>query len=102
MAQPLPYCVYVLRSRKDGDLYVGYTTDLAQRLDQHSHGENRSTAPRRPLNLIFCEFYLSADDAQRREGYLKTGPGKRGLKLILRRTLQAESPDRATSRASPP
>jgi len=88
MEQPLPYCVYVLRSQKDGDLYVGYTTDLERRLNQHSRGENRSTAPRRPPDLIFCEFYLSADDARRRDGYLKTGLGKSGLKLMLRETLR--------------
>jgi len=92
MAQPLPYCVYVLRSQKDGDLYIGYTTDLARRLDEHSRGENRSTAPRRLLDLIFCEFYLSAEDAQRREGYLKTSAGKRGLKLMLRATLAPTQP----------
>ena len=92
MLQPLPYCVYVLRSQRDGDLYIGYTTDLARRLDEHAKGKNRSTAPRRPLNLIFCEFYLSAEDAQRREGYLKTSAGKRGLKLILRNTLASACP----------
>lgn len=48
------------------------------------------TAPRRPLELVFCEFYTSGDDAKRREGYLKTTAGKRGLKLMLRDTLARE------------
>jgi len=87
MQQPLPYCVHILRSQKDGDLYIGYTTDLAQRLQQHMTGQNRSTAPRCPLDLVFCEFFRSAEGAQRRERYLKTSPGKRGLKLMLRGTL---------------
>jgi putative endonuclease len=55
--QPLPHCVYVLRSQKDGGLYTGYTTDLDRRIEEHASGQNRSTAPRRPLDLIFCEFY---------------------------------------------
>ena len=88
MPQPLPYCVYVLRSQKDGNLYIGYTTDLARRLAEHNKGENRSTAPRCPLDLVFCEFHLSQDDARRRERYLKTSAGKRGLKLVLRGTLK--------------
>jgi predicted GIY-YIG superfamily endonuclease len=29
---PLPYCVYILQSLRDGNLYTGYTTDLDQRL----------------------------------------------------------------------
>jgi len=93
MAQPLPFCVYVLRSQKDGGLYVGYTTDLERRFGQHLRGENRSTAPRRPLDLIFCEHYSSAEDAQRREKYLKTSVGKRGLKLMLRETLKRNVAD---------
>ena len=93
MPQPLPHCVYVLRSRKDGDLYVGYTTDLPRRLDEHASGLNRSTAPRRPLDLVFCEFYASSEDAQRREMYLKTSAGKRGLKLMLRETLNFSNLD---------
>ena len=28
----LGHCVYVLRSEADGKLYIGYTTDLKQRL----------------------------------------------------------------------
>ena len=58
MSQPLPYCVYVLRSQKDGDLYVGYTTDLPQRLQQHNNGENRSTAPWTPARLGLLRVLL--------------------------------------------
>ena len=85
--QPLPYCVYVLQSLKDAKLYIGHTEDLEQRLSDHNQGRNRSTAPRRPMELVFCEFYRSRSDAERREKYLKTSPGKRALKLMLRDTL---------------
>ncbi len=88
MQQPPPYCAYVLRSQRDGLLYIGYTTNLTQRLNQHNKGENTSTAPRRPLNLIYCEFYLPAEDAQRREQCFKTTAGKRALKLMLRNEFQ--------------
>jgi len=92
MQKPLPYCVYVLRSRKEGDLYIGYTSNLVRRLEEHARGESRSTAHRRPLDLVFCEFYGSACDARRRERYLKTSPGKRALKLMLRDTLKTSGP----------
>ncbi len=85
--QPLPYCVYVLRSRKDDRLYVGYTADLSRRFKDHNEGRNVSTAPRRPFELIFCEFYRFQADAERREKYFKTTAGKRALKLMLRDTL---------------
>jgi len=83
----LKYCVYVLQSLKDKFLYIGYSEDLKERLTKHFHGEVKSTAPRRPLNLIFCEYFVSKKDAMRREKYLKSSAGKKGLKLILRETL---------------
>lgn|GEM_PF-212122 len=85
----LQYCVYVLLSMHDGDLYVGFTTDLKRRLTEHFHGESKATAPRRPFRLIFCEYFFSKKDAERREMYLKTTAGRKGLKLCLRETLHS-------------
>ena len=82
----LPYCVYVLYSELDHQLYAGFTTSLERRLNQHHSGEVKSTAHRRPLRLIFCEYYVNNEDALRREKYFKTNQGKRALKLMLRHT----------------
>ena len=87
MQQTLPYCVYVLFSEKDAMLYVGYSSNLENRLLNHNAGGTKSTASRRPLKLIFCEFYLFEKDARNREKYLKTTAGKKALKLMLRSTL---------------
>ena len=84
----LPFCVYVLQSKKDLLLYHGYTTNLASRLKNHRKGKTISTSKRRPLQLVYCEFFLNNTDAKRRERYLKTTPGKRMLKTMLRETLQ--------------
>ncbi len=83
----LQYCVYVLLSKADGQLYAGYSTDLDQRLTDHFEGHVPSTASRRPLRLIYCEYHISKTDALRREKYFKTTAGKKGLKLMLRETL---------------
>jgi putative endonuclease len=85
---PLPYCVYVLLSEKDGDFYVGFTTDLPRRFEEHNQGRNTSTAPRRPFALVHAEFYLSKSDAERRETYLKTAKGRRVLRLMLKEGLR--------------
>jgi putative endonuclease len=81
---PLPYCVYVLRSKRDGLNYIGFTTNLTARIKDDNSGGTKSTASRRPLELIFCEFHRFKKDALRREKYLKTNSGKRYLKLILK------------------
>lgn len=67
----LTHCVYVLFSEADDKLYIGYTTDLKRRLTEHFHGRVQSTAPRRPLKLIYCEYHESGSDARRREKYFK-------------------------------
>ncbi|AVI52342.1 excinuclease ABC subunit C [Pukyongia salina] len=83
----LPYCVYVLQSERDLLLYHGFTTNLQKRLIDHNKGGTISTAKRRPLKLVYCEFFFSRVDAIRREKYFKTTAGKRMLKLMLRDTL---------------
>jgi len=89
---PLPYCVYVLKSQVDGDLYIGFTTDIIQRVTAHNSGSVPSTAPRRPFALVFCEYYPSKSDALRRETYLKTSAGHRALRLMLRDSLRTATP----------
>lgn len=85
----LKYCVYVLRSLKDKNLYIGFTSNLHQRLTAHIKGYVFSTSFRRPFELIYCEFYKNKADALNREKYFKTSKGKRALKLILRESLKA-------------
>ncbi len=87
MTQPLPFCTYILFSEKDAMLYTGYSSNLENRLKNHNSGGTKSTANRRPLKLIFCEFYLFEKDARNREMYFKTTAGKKALKLMLRSTL---------------
>ena len=93
MFAKLQHCVYVLFSEADGNLYAGYSTDLKQRLTDHFHGRVPSTAPRRPLHLIYCEYHASRTDALRREDYLKTSAGKKALNLMCRDALAASGRD---------
>ena len=89
----LKYCVYILYSLKDNNFYIGFTTDIQRRFAEHQSGNSKSTAPRRPLKLIFCEYYLSKEDAIRREKYFKTTAGKKTIKLMLRESLKEINPE---------
>lgn len=86
------YWVYVLFSLKDKKMYIGYTTNIKRRFIQHNLGKTKSTAPRRPFKLLFCEAYISKKDALRRERYFKTDPGKKTLKLMLIESLKEIDP----------
>lgn len=78
------YYVYVIESIKKGNLYIGFTNDLRQRLKKHNQGLNKSTKPYIPWNLIYYEACLHKKDAERREHYFKTNQGRRLLKRRLK------------------
>ena len=77
------YYVYIIES-KNRDLYVGQTSDLRNRLQEHNRGEIVSTKSHRPWELIHYEAYLNERDANRRERYLKTSQGIRLSKRMLK------------------
>jgi putative endonuclease len=79
------YFVYYLQSKiEPSRFYTGYTINLDKRIKQHNLGLSPSTKPYLPWNLIFYEAYTDRKDAKRREKYLKTTKGRKGLKLMLR------------------
>lgn len=82
------FYVYILKSRVDGDLYIGYTSDLRRRFAEHNSGKNRSTKSRTPFDLIYYEAYRSKEDAVRREKALKLrGQALSGLKQRIESSL---------------
>lgn len=78
------YYTYILQSRKDNMLYVGFTPDLKNRYEQHSKGKVASTKYRIPFDLIYYEACRSKTDALHREKYLKSSWGKRYIKNRLK------------------
>lgn len=82
------HSVYVLRSKKDDNLYVGYSNNIKNRFEEHQKGVVSSTRDRRPFEIIYCESYKNRKDAMNREAYFKTGWGKNYLKKILFNTLK--------------
>ena len=77
------HVVYVLKSEKDGNLYIGCTGDIKERLKYHNEGKVRSTRNRRPLILIFKEEYLDKYQAYNMERYYKSAKGKKELKVKI-------------------
>ncbi len=78
------FYTYVLRSKRDGNYYVGSTKDLRKRFMQHNQGTTYSTRWRAPFNLIYYEACLAEADARQREKYLKNTIGRRYLAKRLR------------------
>lgn len=81
------FYTYVLKSKKDGKFYTGFTHDLRERFNQHNNNQVCSTKSRGPFEIIYYEACKNQKDATMREKYLKSGLGKRYLKNRLKRSL---------------
>ena len=74
------YYVYVLRSINFERNYIGFTSNIENRLKQHNSGKTPSTKPYKPWRLLFYETFLIREDALKREKFLKSGVGREYIK----------------------
>ncbi|MDA2914200.1 GIY-YIG nuclease family protein [Acidobacteriia bacterium AH_259_A11_L15] len=77
------FTLYVLRSELTGKRYVGSTSNVASRLEQHNRGKVRATKGGRPWKLVYVEQFNTDRAARRREVSLKGGQGRAELDRIL-------------------
>ena len=56
--------VYLLRSKKDGEYYIGQTTNLLRRMERHNSGQVKSTRNRRPLRLLGYKTFSKLSEAR--------------------------------------
>ena len=73
--------VYLLKSIKDGNYYVGITKNInpaparkggvKERLKKHNSGEVISTKNRCPWRLMYSKMYSNYSDARKHEKWLK-------------------------------
>jgi len=74
--------VYILSSKRNGTLYVGVTSDLPKRLQEHIEGRGSLFVKRYGVTrLVYFEEYPLYADAIRRETNLKRW--KRSWKIAL-------------------
>ncbi len=66
------YFVYVLRN-PGRRLYIGLTTDLKRRVQEHQENKGGWTSGRGPWKLIYYESFSSRSEAMQRERNLKRG-----------------------------
>ena len=77
------FYVYVLKSEKDGKLYVGQTENLEKRVKLHNSGLVKSTKHRTPFKLIHSANFVTRAEARWQERKWKTGWGHKQLSKII-------------------
>ena len=66
------YFVYIMASKSNGTLYIGYTSDLARRVYEHKSGAVAGFSERYGTRmLVHYEIFEDARLAQQRERSLK-------------------------------
>jgi predicted GIY-YIG superfamily endonuclease len=75
--------VYIMANARNGTLYAGVTSDLAQRVYQHREGLSDGFTARHSCKmLVFYEPHGSMIEAIAREKQLKSGSRRKKLALI--------------------
>ena len=77
------FYTYVLRSTSFNRNYIGFTTNLERRLNEHNSGKTKSTKPYRPWVILFSEKFDTKTEALRREKFLKSGQGRDYIKKYM-------------------
>jgi putative endonuclease len=79
----MPYHAYILRSLKDGRLYVGSTNNVERRLRRHNLGLVAAPRHRRPLELVCFETFATRSEAVQRERHPKSLEGSAEKKRLV-------------------
>jgi putative endonuclease len=64
-------------------LYIGVTSDVKKRVEEHNRGYNQSTRSRIPFELFYVEEVGSRSEARVREKFFKSGRGREFLRARL-------------------
>ena len=78
------FYVYIMASEKNGTLYIGVTSHLPKRVNEHKEevGDTSFTAKYKINKLVYYELHESAESAFARETQLKNWKRFWKLKLI--------------------
>lgn len=75
--------VYILKSLNYKKTYVGSTSDLERRVNEHNTGQSFFTNRYKPWKLIYKEEFKDISDARKREKYFKTASGRKFIKNYI-------------------
>ena len=79
------YFVYILENTA-GKHYVGYTSDLGQRIKDHNSTKGRWTKKKGPWHLVYKETCSTKEEAYSREKQIKRYKGGRAFRELLDRS----------------
>jgi putative endonuclease len=76
--------VYILFSETLNKYYVGSTTDLSRRFEEHNRGKEKFTKTGIPWLLVYSEIFEELKQARQRETYIKKMKSKIFIERLIR------------------
>ena len=77
------YYVYILQSLKNGQYYIGCSSDPLRRLEEHNRNKEKSTKNRGPWKLVLVKEYQTLQKARKIEYKLKKFKSRKIIEKIV-------------------
>ncbi len=78
------FVVYALYSKIHDKIYIGFTSDITERLKSHNELATKGwTIKFRPWEIIYQEHCSSKAEAMKREKQLKTATGRNFIRSLI-------------------
>jgi putative endonuclease len=79
----MEYAIYILANKRNGTLYIGYTSDLVKRVYEHKHDLVKGFTRKYGIHLlVYYEICEEFEGALQREKQIKEWKRKWKLELI--------------------
>lgn len=76
------FYTYILKSKKSGKFYIGYTSNINQRLKYHNSKKVTSTKNFIPWEIFHVEEFINEKDAIHREKQLKSWKSRKAIEKL--------------------
>lgn len=77
------FYLYILKNKETGRYYIGSTSDLRRRLNEHRLGKTRTTKILKTDTLVYTEEYNTLEEARNREKKLKSYKSKKYIEWLI-------------------
>ncbi len=77
------FYVYILYSPSRDKYYVGYTSNVQERIIEHNSGATNYTRSGKPWNLVYKEEYALKSEAIKRENEIKSKKSRKYIENLI-------------------
>ena len=78
------HIIYILNSKKHNRYYIGCTSNLERRIDEHNNGKVSSTKAFARWSVVYIEKYATKSEAYEREKIIKSYKSGNAFKDLIK------------------